>query len=169
MAEVARIPEVLPVLGDARICVDDLTSDSRSTKLVDMRFHLATKSGRWVGGFQCRRDNLSEQLDELRDIAQLWSEPLVATRLDRRRSRNQAETYEILPRLTSLRRLKEDSRMEDVMTENDTRTGRYCVDCGCALTVEEAATVDAIRAELGLSAESLPDQCADDLDASEPS
>lgn len=48
-----------------------------------MKFTVRTQSGQWIGGFMCRRSNLAETLDELRDVASLWDEPLIARRLDR--------------------------------------------------------------------------------------
>jgi len=60
-----------------------------------MRYHLATKSGRWVGGFMVHRAQLVEHVEELREQATAWGEPLIATRLDGPR---RGDTIRIEPR-----------------------------------------------------------------------
>ena len=60
-----------------------------------MRFHLATQGGRWIGGFMVHKAQLAEQVDELREQATSWGEPLIATRLDGPR---RGDTIQIDPR-----------------------------------------------------------------------
>jgi hypothetical protein len=55
-----------------------------------MKFHLRLTSGKWIGGFACRTHQLDESLRNLQPIAAMWSEPVLATRIDRRG--NQAGT-----------------------------------------------------------------------------
>jgi hypothetical protein len=58
--------------------------------------NLTTADGKWVGGFICRREDLKGQLHELRTLATDWRQPVVVTRVDRRRTKE--ETYTVLPR-----------------------------------------------------------------------
>ena len=60
-----------------------------------MKYHVATASGKWVGGFMVRKADLDAHLEDMRDIATLWKEPLVATRLDGPR---RGDTHRIEPR-----------------------------------------------------------------------
>ena len=60
-----------------------------------MKYHLATQTGQWVGGFQVQRAQLAAQVEELRDIATMYAQPLIATRLDKVR---RGEQIVILPR-----------------------------------------------------------------------
>ena len=46
-----------------------------------MKFHLALRDGRWIGGMSCRRDTLQECLSDLRPRATEWKQAIVATRL----------------------------------------------------------------------------------------
>lgn len=48
-----------------------------------MKYTLCLNDGTWIGGFQVQRAQLLEQLDELRDRATEWQQPLIATRLDK--------------------------------------------------------------------------------------
>ncbi len=48
-----------------------------------MKFTTTLQDGTWIGGFVVRRDQLAEQLDELRDRASEWKQPIVATRIDK--------------------------------------------------------------------------------------
>ena len=60
-----------------------------------MKFHLALEDGRWIGGMTCRRDNLDEQLDDLRDRATEWKMSIIATRLGKV---GKGQQYVITPR-----------------------------------------------------------------------
>ena len=46
-----------------------------------LKFTLQTESGRWVGGFMVGRKDVEQQLIDLRAMAALWKEPLVAIRV----------------------------------------------------------------------------------------
>ena len=59
-----------------------------------MKYHVATQSGKWVGGFIVRKYQLAEHLKEMRFYASHWGQPLVATRLDGKRK---GDTILILP------------------------------------------------------------------------
>jgi len=60
-----------------------------------MKFHLALTDGRWIGGMTCRRDNLKESLNEMRDRATDWKMSIIATRLGKVKK---GQTYVIRPR-----------------------------------------------------------------------
>lgn len=47
-----------------------------------MKFSLSLEDGTWIGGFMARRDNIHEVLEELREQADGWKQPLIATRVD---------------------------------------------------------------------------------------
>ena len=46
-----------------------------------MKFHLALKSGKWIGGLMTRKSKLPEAIEEIRDVAAMWKEPIVMTRV----------------------------------------------------------------------------------------
>jgi hypothetical protein len=49
-----------------------------------MKFHLALSDGKWIGGMQCHRVDLAEQLESLRPRATEWKQAIVATRIDKK-------------------------------------------------------------------------------------
>lgn len=60
-----------------------------------MKFTTTLKDGTWIGGFMVRRSELNEMLDEMRDRATVWHQPLIATRIDKV---GRGEQYIIKPR-----------------------------------------------------------------------
>lgn len=61
-----------------------------------MKFITFAPDGKWIGGFMCRRHNLQEMLDELRDIASTYKGSLRVVRQDR----GIREQYVVEPRNT---------------------------------------------------------------------